>query len=88
MNDLPAMPATGEQEHKFGSQSKNPVTIIRRYKASVKTCTTINKIESSWQQSFNDIIIRNDRGIIRFRKYISDNPIKWDASKNKKNINT
>jgi REP element-mobilizing transposase RayT len=35
-----------------------------------------------WQPRFYDRIIRNDRELYQIRKYIEQNPLKWDIEKN------
>jgi putative transposase len=35
----------------------------------------------AWQRSFYDHIIRNEKALFYIRKYIQDNPIKWDIKK-------
>jgi putative transposase len=34
--------------------------------------------QSLWQRGFYDRIIRNDKELDRIRKYIVDNPLKWE----------
>ncbi len=36
----------------------------------------------SWQSSFYDRIIRNEKELYKIRKYITDNPLKWEIEKN------
>jgi len=40
---------------------------------------TGNKI---WQRSFYDHVIRNEKELYEIRKYIEQNPVKWDLEKN------
>jgi len=35
-----------------------------------------------WQKSFLDRIIRNEKELSRIRRYIVNNPLKWDLKKN------
>lgn len=35
-----------------------------------------------WQKSFYDRIIRNEKELFRIRRYIVNNPLKWDLEKN------
>jgi len=37
--------------------------------------------EFEWQQSFYDRIIRNEKELFQFRKYIDENPIRWEIEK-------
>lgn len=36
----------------------------------------------SWQRSFFDVIIKNDKQLEKTRQYIIDNPLKWELDKN------
>lgn len=40
-----------------------------------------NFTEKLWQRSFYDRIIRNDKELYRIRKYIIQNPLKWEIEK-------
>ena len=40
------------------------------------------KIEFKWQKSFYDRIIRNENELYNIRKYIKENPLRWDLEKN------
>ncbi len=66
-----------QQPNKFGPQSKNLASIIRGYKASVKTYATINTIDFAWQSLFHEHIIRSDKAFQRISDYIFNNPKNW-----------
>jgi len=34
-----------------------------------------------WQKSFYDRIIRNEKELYQIRKYIQENPLRWDIEK-------
>ena len=70
--------------NKFGSQSGNISSIIRGYKAGVKSFATINKIDFAWQPRFHDHIIRDDDELKRIRKYILENRANWFRDRNNK----
>ena len=70
--------------NKFGPQSGNLSSIIRGYKAGVKTFATTNKIEFLWQPRFYDRIIRDEDEMKRIRRYIISNPANWDKDRNNK----
>ena len=38
--------------------------------------------EFEWQKSFYDRIIRNEKELYNIRKYIQENPLKWEIEKN------
>ncbi len=59
--------------------SKSLSSIIRGFKIGVtKYFREKNNYEFQWQKSFYDHIIRNEKSLFYIRKYIQDNPIKWD----------
>ena len=41
-----------------------------------------NKIYFAWQKNYYDRIIRNENELNRIRKYIFENPLKWELEKN------
>ena len=57
-------------------------SIIGQFKS---VCTKkINKLGNlgfAWQTGFYDRIIRNDKELFQIRKYIEQNPIKWEYEK-------
>lgn len=63
--------------NKFGAQSKNLASVIRGYKASVKTYSTFNNIEFSWQSKYYDRVIRNEKEYLNIKRYIEYNPDQW-----------
>jgi len=67
--------------NKFGPQSKNLASVIRGYKASVKTFSTINQIQFGWQSRFHDHIIHSSKELSNIRQYIINNPVKWGKDK-------
>jgi hypothetical protein len=64
--------------NKFGPQSKNLASVIRGYKASVKTFSTINKIDFAWQSRFHDHIIHSSKELSNIRQYIVNNHANWE----------
>ena len=65
------------QVNKFGVQSQNPASVIRGYKASVKTYSTINNVEFGWQPRYYDHVIRNEKEYLNIKSYIQNNPQQW-----------
>jgi len=59
---------------KVVQQFKRQVTI------EIKTKNKLN--EPVWQKSFYDHVIRNEKELYEIRKYIEQNPLKWDFEKN------
>jgi REP element-mobilizing transposase RayT len=50
------------------------ITTIQLHKIGLK--------EFKWQRSYYDRIIRNENELYNIRKYIDQNPLKWDLEKN------
>jgi putative transposase len=65
------------QLNKFGVQSQNLASVIRGYKASVKTYATINAIKFDWQPRYYDHVIRNEKEYLNISGYIVNNPDQW-----------
>lgn len=61
--------------------------IIQQYKSAVTR--KINKLQLNsnfkWQKSFYDHIIRNDFSLYKIRKYIVNNPLKWEYDRENQN---
>jgi hypothetical protein len=56
--------------------------IIGKFKASVKRWANKNGYHNfEWQPRFYDRIIRNENELFRIRKYIEQNPFKWEIEK-------
>lgn len=66
----------------FGPQSRNLGSIIRGYKIGVKKLIKGQKILFEWQSRYYDHIIRDEKSLLRIRKYIIDNPKNWDEDRN------
>lgn len=58
--------------------------IIHWYKSSIKReiRKKYENSEFSWQKSFYDRIIRNEKELLKIREYIEENPLKWHLDKN------
>ncbi|GAB3317227.1 transposase [Hymenobacter humi] len=63
----------------FGPQSDNLASIIRGFKVGVKAWATRQGLEFAWQSSFYDRIIRNEAELEKIRKYVLDNPNRWES---------
>jgi len=63
--------------NRFGPQSDNLASVIRGYKAAVKSFAVKNNIDFSWQPRYYDHIIRNEFDLARIRQYISNNIANW-----------
>lgn len=63
--------------------SRSLPSIIRGFKIGVKKwCIANGKIDFTWQRSFYDHVIRNEKSLGKIRQYISDNPAQWEFDKN------
>lgn len=69
------------QPNRFGVQSQNLGSVIRGYKASVKSYATIHNIKFAWQAKYHDHVIRNERELRNIKHYILQNPLKWIRDK-------
>lgn len=68
---------TNWEPNKFGIQSKNLSSVVRGFKASVKSYATLNNIDFAWQAKFYDHIIRDEKEHSNIRQYIFDNSERW-----------
>jgi len=63
-------------------------TIINHFKGAVTRQCNKQKLIFKWQPRFYDRIIRNEEELYSIRKYIQQNPLKWEIDKNfPENIN-
>jgi putative transposase len=62
-----------ENTNRFGPQAKNLASIIRGYKAGVKTYAVNNNLDFAWQKRYYDRIIRDVDELNRIREYIYSN---------------
>ena len=70
------------QQHKT-----NLSNVIKGFKIGVKKwCRNSNYHSFKWQRSFYDRIIRNEKELYNIRKYIQQNPLKWDLKQFVDNI--
>ena len=61
------------------SQFPTLSTVIGLYKSGVsKRIHEIKPDIKIWQKSFNDRIIRNEKGYLEVLKYIDENPLKYE----------
>ena len=73
-----------EIERVFSKPIKNSLSIIiNQFKGSVKGWANKNGYNNfSWQPRFYDRIIRDEKELYNIRKYIKQNPLKWEFEKN------
>ena len=62
--------------------------VIQQFKRAVtmQVKTVDENSTFKWQRSFYDRIIRNEKELFNIRKYIQQNPLKWDLEKGVDNL--
>lgn len=74
------------ENNKYAEISPKPNSlsaVIRSFKSAVtKRIHEMEENGFSWQTRFYDRIIRNEKELYQIRKYIDQNPMKWDVEKN------
>ncbi len=70
-------------ELKFRPERKSLSVVIRNFKgaASIRSHEQFPEVKI-WQSRFYDRIIRDEKELNAVRKYIADNPLKWEEEKN------
>ena len=84
--DTATMPPVGATrrvaptEHRAPGPPRGSVSaIIGRYKSLVtKRIRALDPTVHVWQRSFHDRIVRTDREATALRRYIAENPARWD----------
>ena len=75
-----------ETIHRIVSTSLQPNSlgsIIGQFKSvSTKRIRSLGYSDFAWQSRFYDRIIRNEKELFNIRKYIEQNPMKWEFEKN------
>lgn len=62
-----------------GQERKDLTGVIGQYKMAVtKQIRRLRNVESVWQRSFHDHVIRNETGYQKIWEYIHNNPAKWE----------
>lgn len=60
--------------------------MVREFKTAVTKRARIIIPTFAWQANYHDRIVRNNDELNRIRKYIIENPQKWELDRNKKGI--
>ena len=73
-----------ETGHAPSLQLKRPSlgNIVGSYKSAVTKWCNKNEILFKWQSRYFERIIRNEPELYKIRKYIEQNPLKWEIEKN------
>jgi putative transposase len=76
--------ALTEDKHQFGKPIAGSLSIIigAFQSAATKQIHKIKPNMSVWHRNFYEHIIRNDEELYNIRKYIIDNPLKWELDTN------
>ncbi|MDP3582226.1 MAG: transposase [Ignavibacteria bacterium] len=71
------------KKNEFSKPIKNSLSVIvNQFKGAVKRhCNKSNAEKFEWQRGFYDRIIRNEKELYNIRKYIEQNPLRWDLEK-------
>ena len=64
----------------------NLSNVIKGFKIGVTKWCNENEHNFKWQKSFYDRIIRNEKELYNIRKYINQNPLKWELEKSTDNL--
>jgi len=84
-SDVPLQYNVSEKTEQFGKSTRNSIpTIIKLFKSTTtKQINQIRKISgiSIWQRNYYERIIRDEPELNRIRKYIIENPFKWQEDK-------
>jgi len=78
--------STNKYQNEFSPQSKNISSIMRGLKSAVTIYAKKNGLDFRWQPRYHDHIIRTYSELKRIRKYIIENPGKWDLNPKRSNI--
>jgi len=81
-------PETLDKDRRFGNIVKGSISsIIRSYKASVtkriNEICNIKGVSLVWHGRFYEHIIRDEKALYNIRKYIQENPLKWEEDEYK-----
>ena len=85
--DEEALSASDQRADFFGNvtmkgKAKTLSSLISTFKSAItRECRRLG-LEMEWQESFYDHIVRSADEEARIRKYINDNPIRWEIDKN------
>lgn len=72
-----------EKFSKLSPKKYSLSTVVRSYKSAItKWCNVNNHKSFAWQPRFFERIIRNEKELYNIRKYIEQNPLKWEIEKN------
>jgi len=72
-----------EKFSKLSPKKYSLSTVVRSYKSAITKWCNVNNYKSfAWQSRFFERIIRNEKERYNIRKYIEQNPLRWELEKN------
>jgi len=72
-----------ESVSKFQPQIRSLSIVVRSFKAAVtRAARQLSPGIEVWQSRFHDRIVRNEKELQAVRRYIDNNPMRWEADKN------
>ena len=98
INSLPDKNIMPVGETNFASPTTSPIfydrtkmelsKLLQQFKRTVtmKQKEIAKESDFKWQRSFYDRIIRNEKELYHIRKYIEQNPLKWELEKDIENL--
>ena len=70
------------QHPRFRNQGKNTISaMVGSFKSAVTKHANKNNIPCKWQTRFYDRVIRDENELFNIRRYIIENPLKWELDK-------
>ena len=74
---------SGERMADISPEKGSLSVAVRSFKSAVtRWCRGIGDDDFAWQSGFYEHIIRNDESLSEIRRYILENPLRWDLEKN------
>jgi len=76
--------STENAKNEFGKlKSKSLSLIINNFKGGVtRYCNKNDLAYFQWQSGYYEHVIRNEKDLVRIKKYIADNPLNWEFDRN------
>lgn len=85
--DAPSLQQNNIKQNYSSANTPSLSNIIGSFKSAVtKQIHQTGYPNFKWQRSFYDRIIRNETELFNIRKYIEQNPLKWDLENENENL--
>ena len=83
----PSLQQNNVKQNDSSTNTPSLSNIIGSFKSAVtKQIHQTGYLNFKWQRSFYDRIIRNETELFNIRKYIEQNPLKWDLENENENL--